>query len=246
FVRHLAEDIYHLPFYSHKRFLGENTSENLARLSRYDFLKSLAKKHNAIIYTAHHADDLLESIAINLLRGTSYHGLLPFGDSEIKHPFLTPTLLPETSELSHLPIIKKSDLYKYATKNHLTFREDPTNHENKYLRNYLRQKLQFLSSEKKQKLLNLYKNTLLLDKEIHKNLPLAKTFSRDFFREIPEIVALEILRENFKQYNLSLTRPQLKNLLSAIKTYSPEKSFNLPGNRLLKLHKSTFTLDIFQ
>jgi tRNA(Ile)-lysidine synthase len=69
FVRSLAEK-YNVPFESKREDLGKQASEELARDRRYAFLRSVAGKHNAQIITAHHADDAVETIAINLLRGT--------------------------------------------------------------------------------------------------------------------------------------------------------------------------------
>ena len=50
--------------------LGVNCSEDKARMARYEFLRTCARNNNAKIYTAHHSDDIVESIIINILRGT--------------------------------------------------------------------------------------------------------------------------------------------------------------------------------
>lgn len=54
--------------------LGKNTSEAKAREVRYNFLRGTAAKHQGIIYTAHHLDDLVETVIINLKRGTGWRG----------------------------------------------------------------------------------------------------------------------------------------------------------------------------
>ena len=85
----------------------------------------IAKSQNAKIYTAHHQDDLLESIIINLLRGTEWRGLAPMGSQNIARPFIEKGW-------------GKKDILKYAGERQLKFRQDPTNNEDNYLRNRIR------------------------------------------------------------------------------------------------------------
>ena len=127
FIKSLAEK-YGKKFMVGRAELGANVSEEKARTARYDFLRKTAKENNAEIFTAHHLDDLIESISINLLRGTGWRGLVPLDADDIKRPLIEKNF-------------SKKDLLKYAAENDLSFREDPTNHEDNYLRNRLREKL---------------------------------------------------------------------------------------------------------
>ena len=124
FVRSLAKK-QELQFELGEGKLGKYASEQLARYTRYDFLRSIAKKHNAEkIITAHHQDDLIETMIINILRGTSPRGLAPMkGQSDLLRPLMNSS---------------KSQLIKYANEHNLEWREDPTNMDEKYLRNYVR------------------------------------------------------------------------------------------------------------
>ena len=68
--------------------LGEHAPEALARKFRYDFFKNVLESGDfTTILTAHHLDDLVETIAINLLRGTGWRGLAPFSQARVSHPF---------------------------------------------------------------------------------------------------------------------------------------------------------------
>ena len=67
FVRRLAEKD-RLKFEFEHGNLGENSSEERARNARYIFLRKIAKRENAIIFTAHHKNDLAETFALNLAR----------------------------------------------------------------------------------------------------------------------------------------------------------------------------------
>ena len=244
FVENLAKK-YHLPFYSKKAHLGSNVSEATARTARYDFLSclawSLSKTSNqrqmlfpvdVPLYTAHHLNDLAETVAINLHRGTGWRGLAPFDTENIVRPFLN-------AEMT------KNDLRRYAASHHLPYREDPTNHTDDYLRNRIRQKTEQLSEQTLHDLSTLWKTQLKLKHEIAKT---AKTllpdnhYSRRLFLMTDKDVATELLRHALEDHDLRLTRPQIENFLCAIKIYPPEKSFNLPKNRLVTLHRTFFSL----
>ena len=69
FVEGLAHQ-YQVPFVSTRLELGLEASEDTARRARYAFLEAEAAKRGAVIVTAHHLDDVVGSVAINLIRGT--------------------------------------------------------------------------------------------------------------------------------------------------------------------------------
>jgi len=137
--------------------LGEGVSEEEAREKRYAFLYHVANKYQGEICTAHHLDDLLESVVINLIRGTFWRGLAPFGNSKIRRPLV---------DLK----INKTDILRYAGENHLCFRQDPTNYQDDYLRNRVRESLKSLKKEKKVAVLELAEKQKILREEIEKNL----------------------------------------------------------------------------
>jgi len=97
-----------------------------ARQLRYDWFYALVNEHHFdYILTAHHADDNLETFIINLSRGTGLDGLT--GIPEKNNKLLRP-LLPFT----------RSEIEQYAKTHQLTWREDASNAETKYLRNKIR------------------------------------------------------------------------------------------------------------
>lgn len=232
FVENLAKK-YHKEFIAGHANLGPDVSEEKARNARYEFLRKTAEEKNARIYTAHHADDLIESITINLLRGTGWRGLVPLDAGDIVRPLITKKY-------------DKQKLLKYAAENNLAFRQDPTNTEDSYLRNRIREKLREFSPAEKSQLTKLFYAQKNLKTEIDQILDLVmgneKTYQRTWFKNSDTKTALELLRFITKENQISLTRPELENFLNAIKTYAPEKSFNLPKNRLVKIHKTYFVL----
>lgn len=116
---------YGLPFEYKEGKLGPQTSEAKAREARYNFLRQVCKKYSATaIITAHHQDDVIETIIINYMRGTKSRGLQSLrSTNELVRPLL------------HVP---KEDIRVYALQNMLEWHEDSTNSNTKYLRNYVR------------------------------------------------------------------------------------------------------------
>lgn len=231
FVEELAKE-YGLPFVSKRAELGENCSEEQARAARYGFFKSLLESPEDKIYTAHHQNDLLESVVINLLRGTGWRGLAPLRDQDLCRPLLD---------------WNKTDIYKYATEHKLRFRLDQSNNEDKYLRNRVRQRLLECEPEKKVKLVALTKRQreiadefdVILDSLVSEEAQ----YSRAIFDELDDDLALEVLRYVLKPHQ-SLTRPQLQRALEAIKTFEPGKRFSLSKDKFLLIKRYYFTIEI--
>ncbi|MCL2085958.1 tRNA lysidine(34) synthetase TilS, partial [Candidatus Saccharibacteria bacterium] len=121
FVRGLAER-HGLKFVFAEGKLGKGVSEEKARKARYGFLKSLGGE----LWTAHHYDDALETVAINLIRGTGWRGLAVLGDASVRRFFI------EFGKWG------KKEVLEYARVNNLGWREDSTNADDRYLRNRVR------------------------------------------------------------------------------------------------------------
>lgn len=200
FVEALASS-YGLPFKTKREELGEAASENVARERRYAFLGALAEEYSAIIVTAHHQDDVIETVAINLIRGTGWRGLAVLSDETKRRPLLSK---------------RKSELYAYALAHQLEWIEDETNQSPRYLRNRIRRRLGEVTDQVREQITALRSEQLLLTRLIAIEVRRQKeTYARYDIIMWPESVALEVLRA---QTNGRLTRPQLRSLYIAIKT----------------------------
>ena len=232
FVRQKCQEL-GVKFYETKLELGEGVSEELARKKRYEFLKTIQEKEGGTLCTAHHLDDVLESIAINLIRGTGWRGLTPFYDDELVRPFI-------------ISKTWKRDVLKFAGEQNICFRQDPTNYETDYLRNRVREKMVELDETTRVNIIDLFeKQNKLREKieklvtELAKQTVVGKNFhKKELFLVADEKVALEVLREICLMHGHSLTRKQLEVFLSAIKTYTPHKRFNLPKNHFVTILKN--------
>lgn len=220
-------------FYETKLKLGEGVSEELARKKRYEFLKTIQEKEGDTLCTAHHLDDVVESVAINLIRGTGWRGLTPFYGDELVRPFIISKMW-------------KRDVLKFAGEQNIYFRQDPTNYEADYLRNRVREKMTKLDDAARANIIELFEKQNELRRKIEKLVTelakqtvVGKNFhKKELFLTADEKVALEVLREICLMHGYSLTRKQLADFLAAIKTYAPHKRFNLPKNHFVTILKN--------
>ena len=104
--------------------------EEAARFLRYAFLEATAIQANAsIILTAHNADDNLETILLNLTRGTGLDGLCGIAPVTLNSPL---------SLLRPLLFLTRTDILAYLSENGLAHREDESNKDAAFTRNRLR------------------------------------------------------------------------------------------------------------
>ncbi|MEK9629010.1 MAG: tRNA lysidine(34) synthetase TilS [Nitrospinota bacterium] len=134
FVKSVA-DILGLPFYLKEVDVGEKrlqlklSFQEAARLIRYQFLEeTLSLVGGNKIAVGHTADDQVETILMNFVRGTGLKGLT--GITQTRGSIIRPLL--EISRREIESFLKDKD---YA------FRVDSSNQDNKYLRNRVRNEL---------------------------------------------------------------------------------------------------------
>ncbi|PYI45590.1 MAG: tRNA lysidine(34) synthetase TilS [Verrucomicrobia bacterium] len=111
--------------------------ETAARQARYSFFAKAAKPNRCrTIFLAHHADDLVETFLLNLIRGAGLTGLAAMReisnrridsvDLTIVRPFLS---------------VWRAEIDNYVREHHLKFREDATNKKLDPLRNRIRHRI---------------------------------------------------------------------------------------------------------
>lgn len=153
-----AADKYGLPFVYDRAQLGPGASEAAARRARYAFLRRVARAADATaIVTAHHQDDLLETAIHNLLRGTGRKGLTALASTgDIMRPLLD---------------VPKRTLLKYAEDHKLNWREDATNQDLNYRRNYIRRRIvPRLGADGRRELLGIIKRLRIVNVEIDQQI----------------------------------------------------------------------------
>jgi tRNA(Ile)-lysidine synthase len=134
FVESVAEKL-KLPFYLKKIDVGierlqlKTSFQDAARIIRYQFFEeTLQATGGNKIALGHSADDQVETILMNIVRGTGLKGLtgIPQVRGYIIRPFLK---------------IHRNDLEIYLEEKDISFRDDSSNSDKKYLRNRIRHEL---------------------------------------------------------------------------------------------------------
>jgi len=115
-----------LPFHYDNEKVAANEAD--AREARYRWLREVKDQTGAeAIITAHHHDDLIETVVLNLQRGTGRRGLTPFGSTpDVVRPLVD---------------VAKAELVDYAKSRDLKWVEDPTNTDTRLRRNAVRHEL---------------------------------------------------------------------------------------------------------
>ena len=131
FVKDLAKSL-SIPFYSvlfdTKKYSGENnlSIQMAARELRYDWLEKVREEDDYdYIATAHHKNDVAETMLINLTKGTGLAGL---------HGILNKNNL----IVRPLLCLDRKEINQFVELNKISYREDQSNRETKYVRNSIR------------------------------------------------------------------------------------------------------------
>lgn len=111
-----------------KQFAAENklSIEMAARELRYNWFEKVRAEYNAgAIAVAHHSDDSIETILLNLLRGTGLKGICGIRP---KNGYIVRPLL----------CVNRKEIEEYLTEQCIGYITDSTNLENEYTRNKIR------------------------------------------------------------------------------------------------------------
>jgi len=120
-----------LPFYKKDIRISATSGnfQSLARKLRYDwFAKIMKEKGISYLLTAHHLDDQIETVVMRFFSGTRGRGLR--GIDVIAGQTIRPLLC-----------LEKDAILDYAYRQAIPFREDQSNNEASYLRNFFRNQI---------------------------------------------------------------------------------------------------------
>ena len=153
-----------------------------ARELRYEWFELLISKNDFdYLITAHHLDDSLETFLINLTRGTGLDGLT--GIPEVNNKIVRPLLA-----------FTRVDIEAYARKNNLSWREDHSNSQTKYLRNKLRHEVIPILKDINQNFMNTFAVTL-------DNLKGSEQIIKDRIKSVEHEIV--VLQGDVHQFNIA-------------------------------------------
>lgn len=228
---------------------GDDNFHNEARNIRYHFYDELMKKYSAnYLMTAHHGDDLMETILMRIVRGSNLFGyggfkmIVDCGTYKLVRPLITYT---------------KAELIDYDNKNNVKYYIDDTNSSDLYTRNrYRKYMLPFLKKEDKNVHLkflkfsnNLYDAAKFVarerDKAIDKILDNNK-INLTLFKEIDPYLQREILyyllNKCYPDDLVLLNDKHIDLIMKMIYSKKPNEKISLP-NEVMAI-KSYTTLEL--
>lgn len=195
--------------------------EELARDFRYSFFSKLQKKYQAShILTAHHADDNIETVIMNMSRGSFARGLKGMDFHGGVH----------RNVLRPLLNITKEDILKYLKKNRLTYRIDKSNTDEKYSRNFIRHNIVPLFKKLNPNFSQVFQKNLQLFAEVDDTLStlskkwIKTNFTKNccltkLFTQEPQLFQECILTELYQQnygYGINLSQQHLESVKKLI------------------------------
>lgn len=178
---------------------GNDNFHNEARNIRYNFFENVIKKYNAnYLFTAHHGDDLIETILMRIVRGSTLKGYSGFNQIVDKNYYKI---------VRPLIFVTKDEILNYDKKNKIPYFIDKSNFKDKYTRNrYRKTILPFLKNEDKNvhdKFIK-FSNTLIeydeyVEKQLKKEI---KHVLKDKTINILEFLKLDELIQNKIIYHI--------------------------------------------
>ncbi len=179
FVENLCREnnvVFHTKTFDTKAYAKKNkiSIEMAARTLRYEWFESLRQELNFdYIATAHHLNDSIETVLLNLTKGTGISGLK--GISAKKEHIIRPMLF-----------ASRQDIDTYVAEKNLSWREDSSNASNDYQRNLIRNQVVPL----------LKKINPNLDETFARNLERFQSLEADFRKNLSHFRTTVMREEN--------------------------------------------------
>lgn len=219
-----------------EKYVNNKFSEVEARQKRYDFFKEILKKYNSkYLLTAHHGDDLMETILMRIVRGSSLKGYSGFKQESIYK---------EYNNLKPLITTTKDEIMKYLNNNNLEYVIDSSNEKDLYTRNrYRKYILPALKNENELVHLKFKKfsETLIsVDNYIEKQaeIEISKIYNGKInikkFLDLDDVIQkriINIILEKMYLENLPfLNDIHIDNIINLIKNSKNNAYLNLPND----------------
>ena len=216
---------------------SDDNFHNEARTIRYTFFENLVKKYNAnYLMTAHHGDDLVETVLMRIVRGSTLKGYSGFqsvvdkGTYKIVRPLVFTT---------------KTEIEDFLYKNGVPYVIDKSNFKDKYTRNrYRKHVLPFLKKEDQnvhEKFLKfsrtLYAYSEFLDIQVNKIYHKVydnKILKLDKFLEFEDLIQekmiYRILEEIYSDDMMVIHDEHVELIFSLINSKKKNSYIYLPNN----------------
>jgi len=228
---------------------GDDNFHNEARNIRYNFFENLVHKYDAnYLMTAHHGDDLIETVLMRIVRGSNLNGYSGFkGIVDMDGYYIVRPLIYYT----------KAELEEYDKENNVKYYIDSSNAKDKYTRNrYRKYVLPFLKEEEKDVHLKFLKFSKSLEeaskfidkarsRAINRVMDNNKIVIDKFIEEdsyIQKEVLYYLLSEFYQDDLILLGDRHIDLILSVIHSNRANCFINLPNEVLARKNYNEFEL----
>lgn len=235
-----------IPFYVQhwdKELHPDSNLEAAARNFRYQFFDDKMNEFTAaVLLTAHHADDQMETILMRLTRGSTLNGVAGikkerlFGSGKLVRPLLD---------------VQKDELYEYCKKYQVPYIEDATNAGEEFTRNRFRNQITPLIKKENTKAAQHFNEfSVELQALLEVAKPIIKKAFRNCFKQKDDIWFLEIplfltlthgmrylllsyfLQEVWLQSGTSFRKSHVDDILELIEGVTPQATLNVSGGKV--------------
>lgn len=212
-------------------------SEESARKIRYEFFDEIIKKYNAdTLFTAHHGDDLIETVLMRITRGSNLKGYAGFERISYDRGYKI---------VRPLVFLTKLQIEEYLNKKNIWYAVDMSNKDDKYTRNrYRKYILPELKKENKNvhcKFIDFNEKLLLADKYLkeqsdyfYDKIITGVEIDINKFNKLDEIIKIYILERYLKKIykeNIILINNKHINIIVEMLKIKNNSIFNLPLNK---------------
>ncbi len=218
-----------------------NHSEENLRNRRYQFFEKIINKYSAnILLTAHHGDDLIETILMRLTRGSSLNGYIGIKEIIYKNNYKL-----------YRPLLNwsKEDIINYNQANNIPYRLDKSNNDLFYTRNRYRHNILPVLKEENY---DVHKKFLEFSKELTDAFELIESITNKEFQKIykdnelnieninnhPKIIIQKLIEKYLKEIykdDIKLINKTHVNLLKEMIVKNKNEEIHLPSN--IKIEK---------
>lgn len=200
----------HIPYYI--MHLDEDKTKNFhsdAHTKRYEFFLDVARKENAkYIATAHHLNDNLETILLNMIKGSNLYGYAGINNHIMKN---------NINIVRPLLCLTKQEIRDYQQINNLEYYEDSSNSEDLFRRNRIRHNIIPNLINENPNLLNEAKN---YSNMMFEAFSFIRRQSIDYLNESNNIIYLK----TYKELDVSIKKDIISLMLENLNI---NRSFNL-------------------
>lgn len=207
-------------------YKNKENFQNEARNFRHSKLKKVAKLHNTkYILTAHHLDDLAETVLMKITRGSNLYGYAGIHDVLNKDNFIF---------LKPLLFYPKDEIVKYANLNNINYLTDDSNLDTTYLRNRYRHTILPIMKQENPNLLYQFKDyNNILTNTFNFIRKYSKAFIKDNIINLKtlikedQVIINEVIIILLENYNIEFNKNLIKDLTNILLNNRPNLTYTL-------------------